>query len=146
MITTAFGILVYSTFNIIAGVLNVNSFEPGELVICNGLAELIEVTVQLLFIADLKHKRISRREGAKKHGRNIVTFLLITNLGLWITYNFEIQKVNATPDQMEFYGFLPWVVIQRLTLPLCVFFRFHSTVVFAELWKNCYRVKKPENY
>jgi len=146
MITTAFGILVYSTFNIIAGVLNGKSFEPGELVICNGLAELIEVTVQLLFIADLKHKRISREVGAKKHGRNIVTFLLITNLGLWITYNFEIQKVNATPDQMEFYGFLPWVVIQRLTLPLCVFFRFHSTVVFAELWKNCYRIKKPDNF
>ena len=66
----------------------------GELVICNGLAELIEVTIQLIFIADLKHKRISQREGAKKHGRNIVTFLLITNLGLWITYNFEIQKVR----------------------------------------------------
>ena len=53
-------------------------------------------------------------------------------------------QVNATPDQVEFYGFLPWVVIQRITLPLCVFFRFHSTVVLAELWKNCYRVKKQE--
>ena len=30
---------------------------------------------------------------------------------------------------MEFYGFFPWIVIQRITLPLCVFFRFHSTVI-----------------
>ena len=67
----------------------------GELVVANGLSELIEVTIQLLFIADLKHKRISQQSGAKKHGRNIVTFLLITNLGLWITYNFEIQKVSV---------------------------------------------------
>ena len=67
----------------------------GELVVANGLSELIEVTIQLLFIADLKHKRISQQSGAKKHGRNIVTFLLITNLGLWITYNFEIQKVSS---------------------------------------------------
>ena len=54
----------------------------------------IPAEIQLLFVADLKHKRMSQIEGAKKHGRNIVTFLLITNLGLWITYNFEIQKVH----------------------------------------------------
>lgn len=28
-----------------------------------------------------------------KPGRQIVTFLLVCNLGLWITYNFEMQKV-----------------------------------------------------
>ena len=73
----------------------------------------------------------------------------------------------ATPDQVEFYGFFPWIVIQRITLPLCVFFRslstrptlatflitlvtitlfsrFHSTVVLAELWKNCYMLRKSD--
>ena len=101
----------------------------------------------------------------------MVTFLILCNLGLWITYNFEIQKVAsrhpqpqvaATPDQVEFYGFFPWIVIQRITLPLCVFFRsistlatlatfiilpfprFHSTVVLAELWKNCYMLRKTD--
>ena len=29
-------------------------------------------------------------------GRQAVTFLMICNLGLWITYNFEIQKVQIT--------------------------------------------------
>ena len=33
---------------------------------------------------------------------------------------------------MEFYGFFPWIVIQRITLPLCVFFRFHSTVISTQ--------------
>ena len=28
-----------------------------------------------------------------KPGRQIVTFLILCNFGLWITYNFEIQKV-----------------------------------------------------
>ena len=31
----------------------------------------------------------------------VVTFLILCNLGLWITYNFEIQKVAATPDQVK---------------------------------------------
>ena len=32
-------------------------------------------------------------------------------------------QVNATPDQLQFFGFFPWIIIQRITLPLCVFFR-----------------------
>jgi hypothetical protein len=54
------------------------------------------VTIQLLFIADLKHKRIDEEKPDDKPGRQAVTFLMICNLGLWITYNFEIQKVNVT--------------------------------------------------
>ena len=42
--------------------------------------------------------RFSSSEGAaataSKPGRQIVTFLLVCNLGLWITYNFEMQKVR----------------------------------------------------
>ena len=29
--------------------------------------------------------------------------------------------------------------MQRLTLPLCIFYRFHSAVTYAEIWKNTYR-------
>ena len=47
---------------------------------------------------------------------------------------------------MEFYGFMPWIIIQRITLPLCVFFRFHSTVVLSELWKQCYRIERGSNH
>ena len=136
-----------------------------------------------MFIADLRQRRVHEDNPKYKPGRQVVTFLLITNLALWITYNFEIQKVNShtqgdqfypdnlceyyaymtilwinvmthyliliqvnvTPDQSEFYGYFPWAVIQRITLPLCVFFRFHSTVVLAELWKNCYQIRKHKN-
>jgi len=41
--------------------------------------------------------------------------------------------------QVDFYGFLPWIIMQRLTLPLCIFYRFHSAVTYAEIWKNTYR-------
>ena len=67
------------------------------------------VNSQLLFIANLKHKYIKedqkktkvpsllrymiRYDFISKPGRQIVTFLILCNFGLWITYNFEIQKV-----------------------------------------------------
>ena len=40
---TSFGILIYSVFTIVAGCLNDNSYEPPELVVVNGLAELVQV-------------------------------------------------------------------------------------------------------
>ena len=142
LIIGASGIFLYASYTIIAGYLSKDAFEPTSLVIINGVVELVQVNLQLLFIADLKQKNVAEEHGQTKPGRQIVTFLIMSNLGLWITYNFEIQKVNATPDQLQFYGFFPWIIIQRITLPLCVFFRFHSTVVFAELWKNCYMAKR----
>lgn len=79
------------------------------------------MNLQLLFIADLRNRRIDERVPEYKPGRQvgsfkiifmlhrtfhkdllllvvapvpqIVTFLLICNMALWITYNFEIQKV-----------------------------------------------------
>lgn len=43
--------------------------------------------------------------------------------------------------QIKFFGYQPWVIIQKLALPLCIFFRFHSTVALAEIWKNTYKTK-----
>jgi len=146
MMISAFGIFLYASYTVIAGYLGVGSLEPVMLIIINGVVELVQVNLQLLFVADLKQKKITEEQQDSKPGRQIITFLILCNLGLWITYNFEIQKVNATPDQLQFFGFFPWIIIQRITLPLCVFFRFHSTVVFAELWKSCYRLRKdPSN-
>jgi hypothetical protein len=51
MTITAFGMFVYSTFTIIAGVLNERSnlHEPGKLIVTNGIIELIEVSKHFLF-------------------------------------------------------------------------------------------------
>ena len=42
----------------------------------------------------------------------------------------------------DFFGFMPWILIQRVTLPLTVFFHFHSTVVFVELFKEVFDEKE----
>ena len=41
----------------------------------------------------------------------------------------------------RFYGLLAWGIISRISLPLLIFYRFHSCVVLVEIWKNTYRTK-----
>ncbi len=59
------------------------------------------MNLQLLFIADLKQKKIEEEHSRQKPGRQIITFLIFCNLGLWITYNFEIQKVSSRKRMKE---------------------------------------------
>lgn len=139
---SAIGIYAYSVFSMIAGALTnpVTTEEPPLLVLINALLSVVEVTAQMMFISDMTRRRVSNAEQDRtKPGRQTVTFLLISNLTLWLVYTFEMQKVEANPVQVNFYGFLPWAIVQRISLPLCIFYRFHSAIVYAEIWKNTYR-------
>jgi hypothetical protein len=46
--------------------------------------------------------------------------------------------VKSNVFETKFFGYLPWIIIQRVTLPLVVFYHFHSGVVFIELFKEVY--------
>ena len=50
--------------------------------------------------------------------------------------------MRASLDEANFFGFMPWIVVQRVTLPLAVFFHFHSAVVCSQLFKEIYAAKK----
>ncbi|XP_058063578.1 proton channel OtopLc [Anopheles bellator] len=139
---SAFGLFVYSTFSVIAGSLNALESEPNLLVMVTGVVAVVQVVIQLLFIADVSRRRVHLPEHDRiKPGRQIVTFLLICNVSMFAIYTFEAQKVFANPVQLDFYGFIAWSLIQRVTLPLCIFHRFHSAVTLAEVWKTTYKAR-----
>lgn len=136
----AFGLYVYAMFGIIAGTLSPPSYTPNLLVMVTSGLTIAQVTMQSLFIADITRRITYLPEhDYTKPGRQVVTFLLMANMTLWIIYTFEMQKVEASPVQLGFYGFIAWTVIIRATLPLSIFFRFHSSITFAEVWKNSYK-------
>ncbi|CAB3373036.1 Hypothetical predicted protein [Cloeon dipterum] len=137
---SAFGLFIYAVFSVIAGSLSAFTHEPNLLVMVTGILVVIEVVFQLLFIADVSRRRVHLPEHERtKPGRQVVTFLLICNITMWVIYTFEVQKVSNNPVQLDFYGFLAWAIVQRVTLPLCIFHRFHSAVAFAEIWKTSYK-------
>ena len=102
----------------------------------------------------------TKREDFSHPGRQMTTFLILVNFSLWFVNTFELQKSQASPVESEVYGAVTWVWLQRLTLPLVIFFRcvdsicpysllyfrsklffclrFHSTVVLIDCWKNTY--------
>nr|XP_042899884.1 proton channel OtopLc isoform X1 [Parasteatoda tepidariorum] len=137
---SAFGLYTYAMFGIIAGTLSPLHYTPNLLVMITSCLTIIQVTLQSLFVADITCRSTYLPEHDNtKPGRQVITFLLMVNLTFWIIYTFEMQKVQASPVQLGFYGFMAWTVIVRTTLPLSIFFRFHSFITFAEVWKNSYK-------
>ena len=76
-----------------------------------------------------------------KPGRQIITFLLFSNITLWILDTFMTHNPITHEFQIAFYGKVVWGVISRISLPLMILFRFHSAVILVEIWKNTYRTK-----
>ncbi|CAG9863219.1 unnamed protein product [Phyllotreta striolata] len=137
---SAFGLFLYAVFSVIAGHLNAFSVEVNLLAMITGILVVVQVLLQLLFIADVSRRRVHLPEHDRtKPGRQVVTFLLICNITIWIIYTFESRKVENNPVQLRYYGYLTWSMVQRLTLPLCIFHRFHSAVALAEIWKTSYK-------
>ncbi|CAG5009785.1 unnamed protein product [Parnassius apollo] len=139
---SAFGLFLYAVFSVIAGGMGAFTHEPNLLVMITGCLSVLQVILQLLFIADVSRRRVHLPEQERsKPARQAVTFLLICNVTMWLIYTFEAQKVLANPVQLDFYGFVAWSLVQRFTLPLCIFHRFHSAVTLAEIWKSSYKAR-----
>ena len=60
-------------------------------------------------------------------------FFMYYNFAMWIIDTFEIQNVSSGAVESEVLGTVVWVVIQRMTLPMIIFFRFHVFVLCIEL-------------
>jgi len=77
-------------------------------------------------------------------------------LTVWGAFTFGLQKPETTVKEMKYYGPVPntnqedgasiWIVLQRILIPVIIFFRFHTLVVLVECWKNCYRSEEEEMY
>lgn len=102
---SAFGVFIYSAFSIIAGALKLAvtpfpSFEaePSLVVCATASIVVLQVVLQLLFIADVSRRRVHLPEHDRtKPARQVVTFLLIANVAMFAIYTFEAQKVALNP-------------------------------------------------
>jgi hypothetical protein len=105
----------------------------------------VHVVVQTLFIVDGMHRcSMSRRLRFKKPGREMVTFAVILNITSWIFYTFESKAVEEYNHEGTYYGKIVWMIFSHTTLPLMLFFRFHSSVCLADIWKFAYEKAHPD--
>ncbi|VDK46630.1 unnamed protein product [Anisakis simplex] len=101
---------------------------------------LFQVILQsALLLIGSKLKTASPELESLKPGKQVVTFLLIINIALFIMNTFEAQKAGVTEDIVRYYGSKAWALLVRGCSPLTIFYRFHSSVCFAEIWKHTFK-------
>jgi len=127
-------ILMYAFFNMVP-----SSIKSDWLFVIVYCMQVVQAIIQTLFIGDgLRRCSNSSALQQKKHGRELITFLVVSNVALWMLETFEIKNDAGNKDKYDFYGKNLWTLLSHMTLPLALFYRFHSSVCLADMWKGCY--------
>ncbi|XP_071453000.1 proton channel OtopLc-like [Hetaerina americana] len=106
------------------------------------LCSLVQTTCQTIFVLDAWCRRCRTEEQCRrKPGRQLVTFLLVANMAMWTINTLEKNRAEFHPTHLHFYGVWAWTIITHVSMPLAIFYRFHSTVCLYEIWKTAYKMK-----
>jgi len=139
------GLLSYNVFTVIAACHEMAENKDSVLVLITALAVILQAVTQTLFILDASRRTTnSADQQRRKPGREVVTFLLVANFAMWTVSTLDKSRADVNPVQLQFYGLWSWIIITNVSMPLAIFYRFHSTVVLCEIWKRCYKAK-PDN-
>lgn len=146
------GLMGELTFSI-GGILSfINNMSIGLplIIFTTNVLRLIQVTFQsgLLMVAS----RLRLEEGDQhmlryKPGKQVITMLLMMNCAQFLMNIFEAQKAGINDEMLSMYGSYYWAIVVRGCSPLTIFYRFHSSACFAEVWKKTFRPpKKPKEH
>ncbi|CAK1578283.1 unnamed protein product [Parnassius mnemosyne] len=103
---------------------------------------LNQTILQSLFIIDAWWRRsTTSKQRRVKPGRQLVTFLLVANMAMWAINTLEKNRAEFRPAHLAFYGPWAWTIITHVSMPLAIFYRFHSTICLFEIWKNSFKNK-----
>ena len=88
--------------------------------------QLIQVLLQTPMIIDgLRRCSDLEENQTRKPGKPWVTFLIIANLIMYLWETLEVKNPDVYKEQKQYYGNEFWIIISHVTLPLCIFYRFH---------------------
>ncbi|XP_023321227.1 uncharacterized protein LOC111695966 [Eurytemora carolleeae] len=138
---TITGSYIFAIFSALAAVMSLGETKS-IIIFTQNIMLIVQITLQGMIMSEAGRRVcMTRSQQTAKPGRQIITFLLFANITLWILDTFISNKQITQGIQTEFYGLLAWGIISRISLPLLIFYRFHSCVVLVEIWKNTYRTK-----
>lgn len=141
------GVFIYSIFSIIgtAFAIRLESDEAiggGAEAIVAEVFCLVQTCAQTMFIFNAWYRRCkSARQTRAKPGRETITFLLVANMALWFINTLVKNRAMFRPTHLRFFGAWAWTIITHVSMPLAIFYRFHSTICLFEIWKTTYKVR-----
>lgn len=132
------GVYMYSMFSLIGCYFTTKDLTT----ILTETLNLLQTTIQTLFVLDAWSRRSrTALQHRRKPGRQLVTFLLIVNMAVWIINSLEKNRAQFRPKYLNFFGVWAWTIITHVSMPLVIFYRFHSTICLFEIWKKSYKLK-----
>lgn len=135
------GELVYCVVGIDVYISGQKNYQAKSNLLCPFVfvVRMVQVVVQAAFILTTSRLRcLSPYSIKQKPGKEIITFLLVSNVTLFIFHTFEGMKESFGFNTVaaQDYSFVTYAVG-----PLLVFYRFHSSACLAEIWKCVYSMK-----
>ncbi|KFB37957.1 AGAP000074-PA-like protein [Anopheles sinensis] len=101
--------------------------------------QIVQVLLQTPWICDALRRCSNTEElQKKKPGKELVTFMTIANVSLWIYYTFAVKTGDFGDERYDYYGDVLWSILNHLSLPLIMFYRFHSSVCLVDIWRHSY--------
>lgn len=138
------GVYIYCMFSIIGCYFSM-TYEHEKGGIQGLIAELfsiVQTSMQTLFILNAWWRRCrSELENRQKPGRELITFLLVANMAMWFINALVKSRAMFRPTHLRFFGEWSWTIITHVSMPLAIFYRFHSTICLFEIWKTTYKMQ-----
>ncbi|XP_059060061.1 proton channel OtopLc-like [Achroia grisella] len=137
------GMFVYCMFSLIGCHHTMQSDQGAGLTgFFSEFLSLNQTILQSLFIIDAWWRRSATSEQRReKPGRQLVTFLLVANMAMWAINTLEKNRAEFRPAHLSFYGPWAWTIITHVSMPLAIFYRFHSTICLFEIWRHSFKNK-----
>lgn len=141
LVVAQFGAYLYSVFSIIGHYFAMqDQLEGGHVGFVAESLGILQTSVQTLFLHSCSRRRCrGALQKRKKPGREIITFLLIVNMCMWLINTLIKERAEFRPMHFDYYGSWAWTIIVHVSMPLSIFYRFHASICFFQIWKNTYK-------
>lgn len=133
------GLFMYGVFSLVAGSIESNTAR-GAFTIVTSCLMMTQAALQTIFLFAAM-RMSARKEQSTKPGREFVTFLLLCNFCMWVVNTFETIRPEHNSVQISIYGEDAWAIFVHISVPLAIFYRFHSTVCLSHIWKYAWKAK-----
>lgn len=134
------GVYIYCMFSIIGCYFSLD--EGGIYGLVAETFSIVQTSMQTLFILNAWWRRCrSAQENRQKPGREICTFLLVANMTMWSINALVKNRAMFRRTHLQFFGEWSWTIITHVSMPLAIFYRFHSTICLFEIWKSTYKMR-----
>lgn len=130
-------VYAYGIFGVVVGASRIWDGSEHVLLLMDGAFMVLFASLQSVFIQRVAASvNCSKKYKSHKPGLQVVTFLMFSNLVLWLLETFTNQNHISSQQQLSMFGTISWGIISRLALPLVIFYRFHSCVFLIEAWRQ----------